>query len=226
MHSAACQHRRSGGGLSSRLWLAGKPISLVRGPPINLTVARIFCPGGSLCQASTASCKVGQSVKEPAPSFNVAAGGHRHRFCNCRSPPLLLGLALGGRCQQILDIQPTGRSAGAVGRGEPLRHDTLATQRAGVHLDDRTFPAKVWLSAMPLCGRFGSRNDFMGTSARYRCLALANSSFRIRRECRIRDRAAEKIERLLERAVILFVRWHVGLRARFFSAFRLEVTAE
>ena len=31
-----------------------------------------------------------------------------------------------------------------------------------------------------------------------------------RRECRVRDRAAEKIERLLERAVILFVRRHVG----------------
>jgi hypothetical protein len=55
---------------------------------------------------------------------------------------------------------------------------------------------------------------------------LANSSFRVRRECRICDRAAEKIERLLERTVILFVRRHVGLRARFFSAFRLEVAAE
>ena len=37
---------------------------------------------------------------------------------------------------------------------------------------------------------------------------LANSSFQIWRECRVRDRAAEKIERLLERAVTLFVRRH------------------
>ena len=55
---------------------------------------------------------------------------------------------------------------------------------------------------------------------------LANSSFRIRREGRVCDHAAKKIERFLERSVILFVRRHVGLRARFFSAFRLEVAAE
>ena len=55
---------------------------------------------------------------------------------------------------------------------------------------------------------------------------LANSSRRIRRECRVRNGAAKKIERFFERAVILFLRRHVRLRAQFFSAFRLEVTAE
>jgi len=55
---------------------------------------------------------------------------------------------------------------------------------------------------------------------------LANSSFRVRREGCVRNGAAKKIERFLERAVILFFRRHVRLRARFFSAFRLEVTAE
>ena len=38
--------------------------------------------------------------------------------------------------------------------------------------------------------------------------------------------AAKKIERFLERAIVLFLRRNVGLRARLFSAFRLEVTAE
>jgi hypothetical protein len=55
---------------------------------------------------------------------------------------------------------------------------------------------------------------------------LANSSLRIRREGRVRNGAAKKIERFLEGAIVLFLRWHVGLRARFFSTFRLEVTAE
>jgi hypothetical protein len=50
---------------------------------------------------------------------------------------------------------------------------------------------------------------------------LANSSFRIRREGRVRNGAAKKIERFLERAIVLFLRRHVGLRARFLSAFRL-----
>ena len=37
------------------------------GPPITLTVARIFCAEGSACHAKTASCKVAQSVS-PAGS--------------------------------------------------------------------------------------------------------------------------------------------------------------
>ena len=56
--------------------------------------------------------------------------------------------------------------------------------------------------------------------------SLANNSFRIRREGRVRNGTAKKIERFLERLIVLFVRRHVGLRARFFGAFRLEVTAE
>ncbi len=56
--------------------------------------------------------------------------------------------------------------------------------------------------------------------------SIRNSSLRLRGKCRIGDRAAQKIERLLERAVILFVRWHIGLRAGLFGAFRLEVAAQ
>ena len=54
---------------------------------------------------------------------------------------------------------------------------------------------------------------------------LANSSLRIWRECRVRNGAAKKIEHFFKfkRAIL---RRHVGLRARFFSAFRLEVAAE
>jgi hypothetical protein len=37
-----------------------------------LIVARIFCSGARLRQADTASCKVGKSVRTPAPSFSVA----------------------------------------------------------------------------------------------------------------------------------------------------------
>ena len=52
------------------------------------------------------------------------------------------------------------------------------------------------------------------------------SGLRIWRECCIRGCAVQKIERLLERAVIPLVRWHIGLRARFFGALRLKVAAQ
>src|ERR1700751_1856000 len=42
------------------------------GTPTTFTVPRIFCSGANRCQADTASCRVAQSVKAPAPLFSVA----------------------------------------------------------------------------------------------------------------------------------------------------------
>jgi hypothetical protein len=55
---------------------------------------------------------------------------------------------------------------------------------------------------------------------------LRNCGLRIGRERRISDRPAQKIERLFQCTVVLFVGRHVGLRAHFFSTFRLEVLAQ
>src|SRR6202023_4081006 len=56
-------------------------------------------------------------------------------------------------------------------------------------------------------------------------LLVGNSGLRVGRERRIGDSAAQEIERLLERAIVLLVRRHIGLRAGLFVAFRLEVAA-
>ena len=57
-------------------------------------------------------------------------------------------------------------------------------------------------------------------------LLVGSSRFRIGRECGIGNRAPQEIKRLLERAVILFVGRHVGLRAGLFATLCLEVTAQ
>ena len=57
------------------------------------------------------------------------------------------------------------------------------------------------------------------------CRSIWNGSLRIRREGGVAGRAAQEIERQLERLVVLLVWRHIGLRARFFGALRLEVTA-
>src|SRR5579863_4639728 len=55
---------------------------------------------------------------------------------------------------------------------------------------------------------------------------VGNGCFRVRGEGGVADCAAQEVERLLERLVILFIGRHVRLRARFFAAFCLEVTAQ
>jgi hypothetical protein len=50
-------------------------------------------------------------------------------------PILFFEPPYGRRCR-ILDLEPVWRPAGAVRRAKPLRHDTLATERAGM-LEDR-----------------------------------------------------------------------------------------
>ena len=55
---------------------------------------------------------------------------------------------------------------------------------------------------------------------------VGNSGFRIGRERRIGDSAAQEIDGLLDCAIILLVGRHVGLRARLFVAFRLQVAAQ
>ena len=59
------------------------------------------------------------------------------------------------------------------------------------------------------------------------CAALfRNCDLRIGRERRVSDRAAQKTEGLFERAIVLFVGRHIGLRARFFGTFGLEMPAQ
>jgi hypothetical protein len=67
---------------------AAFPTSSRTGPPISLTVARIFCSDAGCCQANTASCKVAQSFNTPAHCSASQADWHRHRFCNHRSSVL------------------------------------------------------------------------------------------------------------------------------------------
>ena len=50
----------------------------------------------------------------------------------------LLGLARDRRRRRVLDLQPAVDAAGAVGRAEALRQDTIAAERAGVFVDSRT----------------------------------------------------------------------------------------
>jgi hypothetical protein len=57
-------------------------------------------------------------------------------------------------------------------------------------------------------------------------LSSAHVSFRIWRERRVGNGAAQKIKRLLERAIIFLVRRHVRLRARLLVAFALEMATE
>ena len=58
------------------------------------------------------------------------------------------------------------------------------------------------------------------------CAALfRNCDLRIGRERRVSDRAAQKTEGLFERAIVLFVGRHIGLRARFFGTFGLEMAS-
>src|ERR1700688_4076576 len=56
-----------------------------------------------------------------------------------------------------------------------------------------------------------------------RSRSVRNGGLRIRRERRVRDRAAQEIERLLERAIVLLVRRHIGLRVGLFVSFLLGV---
>ena len=58
------------------------------------------------------------------------AGRHRRRFCNRRSPPLPLSLALCSRRCRVLDVQPMRRTPTTIGRTEPLGHDALAAESA------------------------------------------------------------------------------------------------
>ena len=58
------------------------------------------------------------------------AGWRRHKFCNRRSPPPLLSLALCSRRCRVLDVQPMRRTPTTIGRTEPLGHNALAAESA------------------------------------------------------------------------------------------------
>jgi hypothetical protein len=72
---------------------------------------------------------------------------------------------------------------------------------------------------------FGARM-ICGAPARLVMSALGSTGLRIWRERRVGNRAAQEIERLLERTVVFLVWRYVGLRASLFVAFRLEVAAQ
>src|SRR6476469_8447235 len=57
--------------------------------------------------------------------------------------PLLFRLAPNRRRRRVLDLEPVRRSAGAVRRAQPLRHDALAAERARVLVDRRAVTAEV-----------------------------------------------------------------------------------
>src|SRR5215510_10756593 len=57
--------------------------------------------------------------------------------------PLLLDLTLHCRCGRVLDLEPMVDAAGAIRRAEPLRHDALATESAGVFEDSRSIASEM-----------------------------------------------------------------------------------
>jgi hypothetical protein len=52
------------------------------------------------------------------------------------SAPIFLGFAFHCRRIWIFDFQPKRRAPPAIGRAEPLRHDTLATELASLAKND------------------------------------------------------------------------------------------
>ena len=97
---------------------------------------------------------------------------------------------------------------------------TPTARPRGLRMVGRTLP-KWPVSASPQA-LFGSRSasrEFLPIQLP----RLANSSLRIRREGCVRNGAAKKIERFLERAIVLFVRRHVGLRARTLQHLRSAI---
>jgi hypothetical protein len=54
------------------------------------------------------------------------------------SPPILFGLALHRWCCRILALYPVPRAAADIRRAEPLRHDALEAELAGVAENDVT----------------------------------------------------------------------------------------
>src|SRR5262245_48798039 len=64
-------------------------------------------------------------------------------------PPILLGLAPDRGRVGILELQPIKRSAAAVARSEPLRHDTLEAHFAGVAEYDVAGVSEVLVQAHP-----------------------------------------------------------------------------
>src|SRR5262249_54146373 len=56
--------------------------------------------------------------------------------CGSSLAPILFGLSPDRRCLRIFDLHPVRRPAGAIQRAEPLRHDALAAELAGVLEND------------------------------------------------------------------------------------------
>ena len=77
--------------------------------------------------------------------------------------------------------------------------------------------------AYPLSAKTRSMKETRGSGIRR---SIGDGGLRIWREGGVGRRAAQEIERHLERLLVLLVRRHIGLRARFFGALRLEVTAQ
>ena len=66
---------------------------------------------------------------------------------------------------RVLDLHPTVGAAGSVGRTEPLRHDTLAAERAGLLVDDRAVARVVLIEG----------DAFMGVTESFARMRLRSS---------------------------------------------------
>jgi hypothetical protein len=92
--------------------------------------------------------------------------------------PILFGLATHRWRGRVLDLHPTVGAAGSVGRTEPLRHDTLAAESAGVLVDDRSVARVVLVEG----------DAFMGMIEKVCQDALAFACLRLRSEARVSPR--------------------------------------
>ena len=75
---------------------------------------------------------------ELEPDNSAGAASYKERGENVVRPglwsptPILFRLTTDGWCLRVLELEPIRRAARPIARAEPLRHDPLAAERAGV----------------------------------------------------------------------------------------------
>jgi hypothetical protein len=88
---------------------------------------------------------LGTRTVRVAPRRHAVSGGNDATSSRpfAQGTPVLFRLAPHGGRRWVLDLEPVSRSAGAIQRAKPFRHDAFATQLAGMVKDDRAFDVKV-----------------------------------------------------------------------------------